>query len=122
MEQGSGIENSIEKEHAKKVQVPNMHLLANVSLTLNWKVPSPTALAHSHLCSYINVQEEETASGTMEVEMHDYNHPHSGRHPGIAERNDRFRPVGVHLGGDDKAVETSDLTGLLTDELEVCVP
>ena len=54
--------------------------------------------------------------------MHDYNHPHSGRHPGIAERNNRFRPVGVQLGGDAKAVETSDLTGLLTDKVEACVP
>lgn len=70
----------------------------------------------------MNVQEEETASITMEVGMHDYNHPHSGRHPGIAQRNNRFRPVGVQLGGDVKAVETSDLTGLLTDELEACAP
>lgn len=68
------------------------------------------------------MQEEETASGTMEVGMRDYNHPHSGRHPGIAERNNRFRPVGVQLGGGVKAVETSHLTGLLTDELEACVP
>lgn len=54
--------------------------------------------------------------------MHDYNHPHSGKRPGIDERNNRFRPVGVHLGGDVKAVETSDLTGLLTDELEAREP
>lgn len=90
------------------------------TVTLSWKISSPTALLH--LCSYINVQEEETASGTMEAGMYDYHHPHSGRHPGIAERNNRFRPVGGQLGDDGKAVETSDLTGLLTDELEARVP
>lgn len=74
-----------------------------------------------HFCSYINVQEEETVSSTMEVGMHDYNHPHSGRHPGLAERNNKFRSVGAQLGDDAKAVETSDLTGLITDELEACV-
>lgn len=56
------------------------------------------------------------------VGMHDYSHPHPGKCPGSDERNNKFRPVGVQLGGDAKAVETSDLTGLLTGELEACEP
>lgn len=54
--------------------------------------------------------------------IHDYNHPHSGKCPGSDERNNKFTPVGVQLGGDAKAVETSDLTGLLTGELEAREP
>lgn len=50
--------------------------------------------------------------------MHDYNHPHSGRHPGISERNNRFRPDRVQFG--DEAVATSDLTGLLARDRSMC--
>lgn len=94
------------------MQVSTVHLSGSVSLWLNWKLLSPTAPAPLHLCSYISLQEEETASGTVEVGTRDCNHPHSGRHPGIAERNNRFRPVGVQLGGDVSAVETRELAGL----------
>lgn len=66
------------------------------------------------------MQEEEIGSGAMEAGVHDYNHPHSGRHPSIAERNNRFRPGGVQFGGE--AVATSDLTGLLAWDRMVCVP
>lgn len=82
-------------------------------MILSWKVSSPTAAALSHLCPYINAQEEGVASGTMEAGAHDYNLPHSGRHPGTAERNNTFRPEGVQFGGEAEAVATSDLTGLL---------
>lgn len=84
-------------------------------MILNWKVSSPTAL---YLCPYINMQEEEIASGTMEAGVHDYNHSHSGRHPGIAERNNRFRPDRVQFG--DEVVATSDLTGLLPWDKSMC--
>lgn len=57
---------------------------------------------------------------TMEVGTHGYTYPHSGRHPGVADRNNRFRPAGTQLGSDVKAVETSALTGLIRDELETC--
>lgn len=66
------------------------------------------------------MQEEEIASGTMEAGVHDYSHPHSGRHPGIAERNNRFQPEGVHFGGDVEAVATSDLTSLLARDRSMC--
>lgn len=54
--------------------------------------------------------------------MHDHNHPHSGKCPGSDERNNKFTPVGVQLGVDAKAVETSDVTRLLTGELEAREP
>lgn len=88
-----------------------------VTVTRTWKVSSPAALALLRLRSYINTQEEEIASDTAEVGTHGYTHPHSGRHPGTADRN-RFRPAGTQLGSDVKAVETSALTGLIRDEAD----
>lgn len=112
---------STEKEHSKKPVGAKLALVSKyVTMILSWKVTSPIAVALLHLCPNINVQEEEIASGTMGVGVHDYNHPHSGRHPGIAERNNRFRPDGVQFGGDAEAVATSDLTSLLAWDRSMC--
>lgn len=104
---------STKKEHAKKHLGAKLAFVSKyVTMILNRKVTSPIAVALLHLCPYTNVQEEEIASGTMGAGVQDYNHPHSGRHPGIAERNNRFRPEGVQFGGDAEAVATSNLTSL----------
>lgn len=116
-----------ERERALRKSMQKNHVgakLAFVSkyatMILNWKVTSPTAVAFLHLCPDINLQEEEITSGTMDAGVHDYNHPHSGRHPGTAERNNRFRPEEVQFGGDAEDVATSDLTSLLAWDRSMC--
>lgn len=113
MEQSSGTENDFEKEQAKNAQVISVHLLVGMPPFFpNQKVSPPTALTPLHLCSYINENKPVAAGwrwGNMMITT-----PTPQEECTHCCRNNRCRPVGVQHGGDVKAVETSDSTGLLT--------